>query len=90
MLRKLNLMLFSNLVSHKCDVDLVVLQSDMFMLVVLHIQPMFNSLLYEKFVIIFLMLMLTIVQLFDDVLLSTPMTIILMSLVVISTTINMM
>jgi hypothetical protein len=77
-------------VSQKCDVDFVVLQFDMFMLDVLHIKPMSNSVLYAKFVVVFLVLMLTIVQLFDDVLLSIPMTTTLMSLVAIVVTTNMM
>jgi len=39
------------------------------MFVVLQIEPMFDSLLYVKFVIIFIRLLLIAMQLFDDVLL---------------------
>ncbi len=42
------------------------------------------------FVIIHIMFMLTIMQLFDDVLLSTPMTTTLMSLVVVVVTVDLM
>jgi hypothetical protein len=51
---------------------------------------MFDSLLYAMFVIIHIMFMLTIMQLFDDVLLSTPMTTTLMSLVVVVVTVDLM
>ncbi len=62
----------------------------MFMFVILQIEPMSNSLLYAKSIVVFLVFMLTIVQLFDDVLLSIPMTTTLMSLVAIAVTTNMM
>jgi hypothetical protein len=51
---------------------------------------MSNSLLYVEFVVVFLMFMLTNVQLSDDVLLYAPMTTTLMSLVAIAVITNMM
>ncbi len=51
--------------------------------VVLQIEPMYDSLLYVEFVVVFLVFMLIIVQLFDDVLFA-PMTTTLMSLVAIT------
>ncbi len=51
------------------------------MVVILHIEATSNFLLYTEFVVAFLMPMLTIVQLFDDVLLFVSMIATLMSLV---------
>ncbi len=90
MLKKVKSDIIFNPVNKNCDVDLTVLQFDMFMFVILQIEPMSNSLLYAKSSVVFLVFMLTIVQLFDDVLLSIPMTTTLMSLVAIAVTTNMM
>ncbi len=90
MLKKVKFDIISNHVNKNYDVDLAVLQFDMFMLVILQIKPMSNSLLYVEFVVVFLMFMLTNVQLSDDVLLYAPMTTTLMSLVAIAVITNMM
>ncbi len=58
--------------------------------VALQIEPMSDSLLYVKFVVVFLMFLLIVVQLFNEVLLSTPMTTTLMSLVVAIVAIDLM
>ncbi len=60
------------------------------MAVVFQIEAMSNSLLYVKFVVTLLMPLLTIMQLFDDVLLFALVTTILMSLVVVVVAINLM
>jgi hypothetical protein len=49
--------------------------------VVFQIEPMFDSLLYTKFVVASLVFLLIDVQLFDDVLLFTPMIATLMLIV---------
>jgi hypothetical protein len=63
----------------KCDDDLFVLHFDLYVHVVLQIEPLFNFLLYVEFVVVVLMILLIVVQLFDDVLLSIAMTTTLMS-----------
>jgi len=45
---------------------------------IFQIEPMANSLLYTKYVVTLLVLLLKVVLLFDDVLMSTPMTATLM------------
>jgi hypothetical protein len=55
----------------------------MSMPVVFHIEPMFDSLLYVEFVVVLHVLLFTTVQLFNDVLLSIPMTRLMMSLMVL-------
>jgi hypothetical protein len=77
-------------VNLKCDVDFVVLQFDLFVLAILQIEPMSNFPLYAESVVVFLVLLLPTVQLFDDVLLSVPMTTTLMSLVIVVVIANMM
>jgi uncharacterized MnhB-related membrane protein len=47
----------------------------------IQIDPMFDFLLYAKSIVVFLMLLLTLVQLFNDMLLFTLVTTTLMSLV---------
>ncbi len=83
--------------SQKCDADLTVLQfdlsvlqSDLFVPTTLQIEPMSDSLLYVKSIVAFLMLLLIVEQLFNDVLLSTPMTTTLMSPVVVIMTVDLM
>jgi hypothetical protein len=75
-------------VNQKCDVNLAILQSNLFVLystlffhVIIQIDPMFDFLLYAKSIVVFLMLLLTLVQLFNDMLLFTLVTTTLMSLV---------
>jgi hypothetical protein len=58
--------------------------------IILHIEAMSNSLLYTNFVFALLVLLLTIVQLFDDVLLFAPMNAIPMSLVATIVIIDLM
>ncbi len=60
------------------------------MVIILHIEAMSNSLLYTNFVFALLVLLLTIVQLFDDVLLFAPMNAIPMSLVATIVIIDLM
>jgi hypothetical protein len=59
----------------------------MYVTIVLHIAPMFDSLLYTKFVVTFL---LTVVQLFDDMLLFVLVIITLMSFVFVAMIIDLM
>jgi hypothetical protein len=61
-------MLFFDHVSQKCDVDLVILQFDLFVLqfdlympILLQIEPMFDSLLYVKSIVLLLVLLLIVV-----------------------------
>jgi hypothetical protein len=56
--------------------------------VVLQIEPMYDFLLYTKFVVFLLVLLLMVVQLFDDVLLSIHVIATMMSLVAATMTID--
>jgi hypothetical protein len=64
--------------SQKSNVDLVVLQSDLYVLVVLQIELMDDYLLYSKFVVTLIVLLLIAIHLLGDLLMSTPMTTTLM------------
>jgi len=64
--------------SQKSNVDLVVLQSDLYVLVVLQIELMDDYLLYSKFVVTLIVLLLIAMHLLGDLLMSIPMTTTLM------------
>jgi hypothetical protein len=64
--------------SQKSNVDLVVLQSDLYVLVVLQIELMDDYLLYSKFVVTLIVLLLIDMHLLGDLLMSIPMTTTLM------------
>ncbi len=76
--------------SQESDINLAILQSDLFAHVILQIEPMSNFLLYAKSIVAFLVLLLTHVQLFNDVLLFIHVTTTLMSLMAIMVTTNLM
>jgi hypothetical protein len=60
------------------------------MFVVFHIEPIFDYLLYVESIVTRLVLLLTIVQLFDDILLFVCVIITLMSLVAVVVITNLM
>jgi len=62
-----------NLVNQKSNVDLVILQSNMCVTIVFQIELMFDYLLYTKFVLVLSVPLLIAMELFDDMLLFTPM-----------------
>jgi hypothetical protein len=72
------------------DVNLVVLQFDLSVVVVFHIKPMFDSLLYAEFIVALMLPLLIAMHLFNDVLMSNPMTANLMSLVAVVMIVDLM
>ncbi len=76
--------------SQESDINLAKLQSDIFVHVILQIEPMSNFLLYAKFIVALLVLLLTHVQLFNDVLLFIHVIVTLMSLMATTVTTDLM